>query len=329
VRRREFFALLGGTAIWPVVARAQPGDRLRRVGVLLAYLASDTQVQTWTKALETSLQELGWTSGRNIQLDYRWAGPDPDRLRAAAEELVRLSPDILLPVATPALIAAQHATGSIPIVFANVGDPVGQGLIASFARPGGNTTGFGVFDFSMAGKWMQAIKEIAPALTRIGVIYNPETGPYYASFLPFVETASGPLGVKTVSIAIHKPDLIKQTLETLAEEPSTGVIVLPSSMFSTYRDVIIANVARLRLPAVYPYSFFAQSGGLLSYGADVREMLKQAGGYGDRILRGAKFSDLPAQLPTKCELIVNVKTAKALGLTVQPTLLDRADEVIE
>ena len=168
MRRRKFITLLGGTAIWPVVARAQQGDRPRRLGVLLAYLESDAQVQTWTKALETSLQEHGWNSGRNIQLDYRWAGPNPDRLRAAAEELVRLSPDILVPVATPALIAAQHATGSIPIVFANVADPVGQGLITSFAKPGGNATGFGAFDFSMAGKWVQAIKEIAPSLTRIG-----------------------------------------------------------------------------------------------------------------------------------------------------------------
>ena len=328
MRRREFITLLVGAAVWPVVAGAQQ-DRPRRVGILLAYPESDAQVQTWTKALETSLQELGWNSGRNLQLDYRFAGPNPDRLRAAAVELVRLGPDILLPVSTPALIAAQHATASIPIVFANVGDPVGQGLIASFARPGGNTTGFGVFDFSMAGKWVQAIKDIAPSVTRIGVIYNPETAPYYASFLSFVETASGPLGVKTISIAIHKSDLIKQTLETLADEPNTGVIVIPASMFSTYRDVIITNVARLRLPAVYPYSFFAQSGGLLSYGADVRDMLKQAGGYVDRILRGAKVSELPAQLPTKYELIVNVKTAKVLGLTVPPTLLDRADEVIE
>ena len=220
MRRRDFIALVGGAAIWPVVARAQQGDRVRRVGVLLAYFESDVQVQAWIKALDTSLQDLGWNNGRNIQLDYRWGGPNPDRLRAGAEELVRLNPDVLVPVATPALIAVQNATKSIPIVFANVADPVGQGLIASFARPGGNTTGFGAFDFSMAGKWVQAVKEIAPSVTRIGVIYNPETGPYYASFFPFVETASGPLGVKTVSIAIHKSDLIKQTLETLAEEPN-------------------------------------------------------------------------------------------------------------
>jgi putative ABC transport system substrate-binding protein len=251
---------------------------MRRVGVLMAYVESDTQAQDWTKAFDASLQELGWNNGRNVQLDYRWGGPNPDRLRAGAEELVRLGPDVLLVVATPALVATQHATRSIPIVFANVADPVGQGLIASFARPGGNTIGIGAFDFSMAGKWVQAIKEIAPSVARIGVIFNPETGPYYASFLPFVETASGPLGVKSFSIAIHDSDHITQTLEKLAEEPNTGVIVLPSVLFSTHRGAIITTVARLRLPTVYPFSFFAQSGGLLSYGFDVREMLKRAGG---------------------------------------------------
>ena len=311
------------------MAQAQQGEKMRRVGVLAAYLDSDIQAQNWTRAFDASLQELGWNNGRNVQLDYRWGGPNPDRLRADAQELVRLNPDVLVAVATPALIATQHATRSIPIVFANVADPVGQGLIASFARPGGNTTGFGAFDFSMAGKWVQAIKEIAPSVTRIGVIFNPETGPYYASFLPFVETASGPLGVKTLSMAIHDSDHITQTLVKLAEEPNTGVIVLPSVLFSTHRDIIITTVARLRLPTVYPFSFFAQSGGLLSYGFDVRDMLKRAAGYVDRILRGAKVSDLPAQQPTKFEFIVNLKAAKALGLTVLPTLLDRADEVIE
>jgi putative ABC transport system substrate-binding protein len=294
----------------------------------MAYLESDTQAQGWTKAFDASLQELGWNNGRNIQLDYRWGGPSPDRLRADAQDLVRLSPDVLVAVATPALIATQHATRSIPIVFANVADPVGQGLIASFARPGGNTTGFGAFDFSMAGKWVQAIKEISPSVSRIGVIFNPETGPFYASFLPFVEAASGPLGVKPISIAIHDSDHITQTLEKLAEE-NTGVIVLPSVMFTTHREAIITTVARLRLPTVYPYSFFAQSGGLLSYGFDVRDMLKRAAGYVDRILHGAKVSDLPAQQPTKFELIVNLKTAKALSLDVPRTLLDHADEVIE
>jgi putative ABC transport system substrate-binding protein len=330
MRRREFITLLGSAAVaWPLKARAQQPDRMRRVSVLMAYVESDINAQQWTKAFGEALQELGWNNGRNIQLDYRWAGPNPDRLRSDAEELVRLSPDVLLAGATPAVIALQHATRSIPIVFANVADPVGQGMIASFARPGGNTTGFGAFDFSMAGKWVQAIKEIAPSVTRIGVIFNPETGPFYASFLPFVETASRPLDVKAVATAIHDSDRIAQTLEKLAEEPNTGVIVLPSVMFTTNREIIISTAARLRLPTVYPFSFYAQSGGLLSYGFDVRDMYMRAAGYVDRILRGAKASDLPAQQPIKFELIVNLKTAKALNLVVPPMLLDRADEVIE
>ena len=329
MQRREFITLLGGAAAWPFGARAQQTERMRRVSILLAYVESDISARQWTKVFGEALQELGWNIGRNIQLDYRWAGPNPDLLRSNAEELVHLSPDVLLAGATPAVIALQHATRSIPIVFANVADPVGQGLIASFARPGGNTTGFGAFDFSMAGKWVQAIKEIAPSVTRIGVIFNPETGPFYASFLPFVETASSRLDVKSVATAIHDSDRIAQTLEKLAEEPNTGVVVLPSVMFTTNREIIITTTARLRLPTVYPFSFFAQSGGLLSYGFDVRDMYKRAAGYVDRILRGAKASDLPAQQPTKFELIVNLKTAKALNLAVPPMLLDRADEVIE
>jgi putative tryptophan/tyrosine transport system substrate-binding protein len=330
MRRREFITLVGGAAAaWPLAARAQQSERVRRVSVLMAYLESDIHAQQWTKAFGESLHELGWNNGRNIQLDYRWSGPNPDRLRVEAEELVRLSPDVLLAGATPAVIALQHATPSIPIVFANVADPVGQGLIASFARPGGNTTGFGAFDFSMAGKWVQAIKEIAPSVTRIGVIFNPETGPFYASFLPFVETASRPLEVKPIPTAIHDSDRIAQTLEKLAEVPNTGVIVLPAALFTAAREIIITAAARLRLPTVYPFSFFAQSGGLVSYGFDVRDMFQRAAGYVDRILRGTKAADLPAQQPTKFELIVNLRTAKALNLVVPPTLLDRADEVIE
>ena len=210
MRRREFITLLGGAAVWPIAAHAQQGERMRRASVLMAYVESDTRAQEWTKAFDNSLQELGWNNGRNIQLDYRWAGPNPDRLRGGAEELVRLSPDVLLAGATPAVMALQHATRSIPIVFANVADPVGQGLIASFARPGGNTTGFGGFDFSIAGKWVQTIKEIAPAVARIGVIFNPETGPYNESMLPFVETASGPLSVKSIPTAIHDSERIAQ-----------------------------------------------------------------------------------------------------------------------
>jgi putative ABC transport system substrate-binding protein len=329
MRRRDFIALIGGAAAWPIAAYTQQGERMRRASVLMSYAESDTGAQKWTKAFDDSLQQLGWNSGRNIQLDYRWAGPNPDRLRGDAEELVRLSPDVLLAGATPAVIALQHATRSIPIVFANVADPVGQGLIASFARPGGNTTGFGGFDFSIAGKWVQTIKEIAPAVARIGVIFNPETGPYNESMLPFVETASGPLNVKPIPTAIHDSERIAQTLGKLAEEPKTGLIVLPAAMFTTYREIIITTAAQLRLPTIYPFSFFAQSGGLLSYGFDVRDLYVRAAGYVDRILHGAKVSDLPAQRPTKFELVVNLKTAKALGLKISESFLQRADEVIE
>jgi putative ABC transport system substrate-binding protein len=256
MKRREFISFLGGAAAWPIAAQAQQREQMRRAGVLMSYVESDTGAQKWAKAFDDSLQELGWNNGRNIKLDYRWGGPNPDGLRGDAEDLVRLSPDVLLAGATPAVIALQHATGSIPIVFANVADPVGQGFIASFARPGGNTTGFGGFDFSIAGKWVQIIKEIAPAVARIGVIFNRETGPYNESMLPFIETASGPLSVKPIPTAIHDSESIAQTLEKLAEEPNTGLIVLPAAMFTTYRDIIITTAARLRIPTVYPFSFF-------------------------------------------------------------------------
>jgi putative tryptophan/tyrosine transport system substrate-binding protein len=330
MKRRDFIALIGGgTVAWPLAVRAQQTERMRRVSVLMPYLESNTNAQQWTKAFGDSLQEFGWISGRNIQLDFRWAGPNPDRLRADAAEMVRLGPDVLVATATPSVEALQHETRSIPIVFANVADPVGQGVIASFAKPGGNTTGFGAFEFSIAGKWVQAIKEIAPSVIQIGVIFNPETAPYYGSFLPFVETASRELGVKQIVMPIHDSNRIASTLEQLAKEPSTGLIVIPAALFTNASEVLIATAARLRLPTVYPYSFFAQRGGLVSYGFDVRDMFQRAATYVDRILKGAKPADLPAQQPTKFELVVNLKTARAIGLTVPPSLLARADKVIE
>jgi putative tryptophan/tyrosine transport system substrate-binding protein len=330
MKRRDFIALIGGgTVAWPLAVRAQQTERMRRVSVLMPYLESNTNAQQWTKAFGDSLQEFGWISGRNIQLDFRWAGPNPDRLRADAAEMVRLGPDVLVATATPSVEALQHETRSIPIVFANVADPVGQGVIASFAKPGGNTTGFGAFEFSIAGKWVQAIKEIAPSVIQIGVIFNPETAPYYGSFLPFVETASRELGVKQIVMPIHDSNPIASTLEQLAKEPSTGLIVIPAALFTNASEVLIATAARLRLPTVYPYSFFAQRGGLVSYGFDVRDMFQRAATYVDRILKGAKPADLPAQQPTKFELVVNLKTARAIGLTVPPSLLARADKVIE
>jgi putative ABC transport system substrate-binding protein len=330
MRRREFIALLGGaTAAWPLAAHAQPTERMRRVSVLMPYVEGNTDAQQWTKAFAESLQEIGWIDGKNILLEFRWVGPSPDGLRADAAGMVRLNPDVLMAVSTPSVVALQHETRSIPIVFANVADPVGQGVIASFAKPGGNTTGFGAFEFSIAGKWVQAIKEIAPSVIQIGVIFNPETAPYYRLFLPFVETASRQLGVKRIVMPIHDSNRIEHTLDQLAMESNTGVVVIPATLFTNAKEVIITTTARLRLPTIYPYSFFAQGGGLLSYGFDVRDMFQRAAVYVDRILKGAKPADLPAQQPTKFELVVNLKTAKALGLTVPQTLLARADTVIE
>jgi putative tryptophan/tyrosine transport system substrate-binding protein len=330
MQRRDFITLLGVVAAtWPLTARAQPTERMRRVSVLMAYVESDPDAHQWAKAFSESLQELGWINGRNVQLNFHWAGPNSDRVRADAAEMVRLNPDVLMAAATPSVVALQHETRSIPIVFANVADPVGQGVIATFAKPGGNTTGFGAFEFSIAGKWVQAIKEVAPSVIQIGVIFNPETAPYYRSFLPFIETASRQLGVKEIVMPIHDSNRIEDTLEQLAKGSNTGVVVIPAALFTNAREIIVTTTARLRLPTIYPYSFFAQKGGLLSYGFDVRDMFQRAAVYVDRILKGAKPADLPAQQPTKFELVVNLKTAKALGLAVPPSMLARANEVIE
>jgi putative ABC transport system substrate-binding protein len=329
MRRREFIALLGGAAAQPLAAHAQRPDRMQHVSVLMAYVESDA-TQLWKKVFSESLQELGWIVGQNMQLDFHWPGPSSQNLlRADAAEMVRLNPDVLIAVTTPAVVALQHETRSIPIVFVNVADPVGQGIIASFAKPGGNITGFGAFEFSIGGKWVQVMKEIAPSVIQIGVIFNPETAPYYRSILPSIETASREVGVKQIATPIHDSNRIASTLEQLAKESNTGVIVIPAALFTNAREVIITTTARLSLPTVYPYSHFAENGGLISYGFDVRDMFRRAAAYVDRILKGAKPADLPAQEPTKFELVVNLNTAKALGLAVPPALLARADEVIE
>jgi putative tryptophan/tyrosine transport system substrate-binding protein len=257
MRRREFIAALGGVAAWPFAARAQQRERMRQVGVLMSYVESDVNAQRWKEAFVKSLEESGWNKDRNIQLDYRWSGPNLKQLRADAAELVRLSPDVLLAGATPAVLALQQETTSIPIVFAVVADPVGQGVVSSLARPGANTTGFGAFDFSIGGKWVQIIKEIAPSVVRISAIFNPETAPYYGSFLPFIETAARGLDLKLIITSVHDSDHIPETLEQLAEIPNTGVVVIPAALFATARDVVITTSARVRLPTVYPFSYFA------------------------------------------------------------------------
>jgi ABC-type uncharacterized transport system substrate-binding protein len=330
MRRRQFIGLVGAAAAtWPFVARAQQAERMRRVALLMSYVESDVNAQRWKEAFVKSLEELGWNKDRNIQLDYRWSGPNLKQLRADAAELVRLSPDVLLAGATPAVLALQHETTSIPIVFAVVADPVGQGVVSSLARPGANTTGFGAFDFSIGGKWVQIIKEIAPSVVRIGAIFNPETAPYYGSFLPFIETAARGLDLKLINTSVHDSDHIPETLEQLAKIPNTGVVVVPAALFATARDVVITTSARVRLPTVYPFSYFADAGGLLSYGFDSQDMYRRAAAYVDRILKGERPGDLPVQQPTKFELIINLKTARALGLSIPEMLLAIADRVIE
>jgi putative tryptophan/tyrosine transport system substrate-binding protein len=329
VRRRDFITLLGGAAAWPLAARAQQAERMRRIGVLMSYLESDSEAQQQAKAFSQSLHGLGWTDGLNVTLDYRWPGSNPDRLRAHAVELVHLNPDVLLAGATPAAIALKRETQSIPIVFANVLDPVGQRLVTDLARPGGNISGFGGFEFSIAGKWVQTIKDIVPSATQIGVIFNPETAPSYGLFLPFIDTAARFAGIETNVVPIHEVADITGTIGELVKQMNAGLVVLPAARFTGAREVIIATTARVRLPTVYPYGYYARSGGLISYGFDARDMYRRSASYVHRILRGTSIGDLPVQHPVRFELVINLKTAKELGLEVPPTLLARADEVIE
>jgi putative ABC transport system substrate-binding protein len=327
VRRRDFIKVVASSAAaWPLTARAQTE---RRIGVLMSYVESDTTAHQWTKAFSQSLQEAGWVNEQNMKLEYRWAGPNPDVLQANAAELVHMRPHVLVAGATPALVALQREARDIPIVFANVADPVGQGFVASLAHPGGNITGFGAFDFSMGGKWVQTMKEIAPSTSQIAVIFNPATAPFYRLFLSFIDEAARLIGVRQIDTPVHDVSDIARTLAQFAKEPNVGLVVVPSALFTTAREAIVVTVAQLRLPAIYPYSYFAKIGGLLSYGFEVRDMYRRAGGYVDRILKGAKPADLPVQQPTKFELVINLKTAKALGLTVPAPLLAAADEVID
>jgi len=257
MRRREFITLLGGTAVvWPIAARGQqPSNRMRRIGVLMSYVESDSEGQQQAKAFSQSLAALGWTEGSNITLDYRWRGPPPGQLQAPAVELVQLNPDVLLAGATPAAIALKNATRSTPIVFANVADPVGQGFVASLGQPSGNMSGFGAFEFSIAGKWVQGLKELVPGATEIGVIVNPETAPFYGKFLPFIDTAARLAEIKPNITTVHDPVQIAGTIDKLARESNAGLIVLPGAQFTTAKELIIATAARLRLPAMYPYTY--------------------------------------------------------------------------
>jgi putative tryptophan/tyrosine transport system substrate-binding protein len=331
MRRREFITLLGGAATaWPLAARAQQASRVRRIGVLMPGTESDQDGQSRVTAFQQGLAKLGWTDARNVQIDYRWGALDPDRMRTFATELVGLRPDVLFAGNTTALAALQRATRSIPIVFTLVADPIGGGFVASLARPGGNITGFMGTEAPLAGKWMQLLKEITPGMRRAAFLFNPEAAPYAGEYFRFAETAASSLAVELIAAAVHDQTEIDGALATLAREPNYGLIVMPDAFTRLHRERIIAIAAKHRLPVIYPDRSFATVGGLISYGSESPDVgYRQATSYVDRILRGEKPADLPVQALTKYELVINLKTAKALGLKVSPDMLSIADEVIE
>ena len=327
--RREFITLLGGAAAWPLAARAQQAERVRRIGVLMGLAQNDPESQPRISAFEQALEERGWMKGRNVQLDYRWAPGNAERMRPSAKELIELSPDVIVTHTTPATVAAQNETQTTPIVFVQVSDPVASGLVASLARPGGMLTGFANYEFPLAGKWVEMLKEVAPATVRIALVYNPQTAPFAENYRAPFEAAARSLSIEPIAGPTRDESEIETVIAALGREPGSGLIVMPDLFMVVHRKPIIALADRYHLPAVYPFRYWVVDGGLLSYGIDVLDLFRRTASYVDRILRGEKPSDLPVQAPTKFELVINLKTAKALGLEVPPTLLARADEVIE
>jgi putative tryptophan/tyrosine transport system substrate-binding protein len=328
--RREFMTLLGGgsAVAWPLIARAQQAERVRRIGVLMNLAADDPESSARLTAFVQGLQELGWTDGRNVRIDTRWGAGDADRIRKYAAELVALTPDVILATSSPAMAALQQVTRTVPIVFAQVADPVGAGFIASLARPGGNATGFTVFEYGISAKWLELLKEIAPRVTRAAVLRDP-ANPFEIGQLGAIQSMAPSVGVELSPINVGDAGEIESAVTTFAREPNRGLIVVASPMAIVHRERIITLAARHSLPAVYPFRPFVAGGGLISYGPDTIAPYRRAAGYVDRILRGEKPADLPVQAPTKYELVVNLKTAKAFGLEVPSSVLARADEVIE
>src|SRR6478672_11929495 len=328
MRRREFITLMGGAAISPLAARAQPAERMRCVGVLFQATKSDLAFQPRLKAFRDGLEQFGWTESRNLQLEYRWAGGNADDLRRHATELVVLAPDVLVAAGSAAVGALQQATRTIPIVFATVGDPVGAGFVESLARPGGNITGFAIFEYAIGAKWLELLREISPRTTRVAVLRDPSvaTGP---GQFGAIQTAAPSLRMEISPVNMRDASELGRALTAFAQSPNGGLIVSGTPLAQLHRNLIITLAARHKLPAVYFERFFVVDGGLISYGADFVDQYRRAGGYVHRILNGEKPADLPVQAPTKYELAINLKTAKALGLNVPDTLLARADEVIE
>jgi len=326
MKRREFISLLGGTAVaWPLAAWAQ---EVRRVGALLITRENDFEARVWRKAFQDELQRLGWEQGRNIQIDYRFAGSDEHRLRAGAAELVEKKPDVLFSAGTPALVALSRETRSLPIVFVQAADVVRLGLVASLARPGGNITGFVTVEYTFVGKWLELLKDTAPGRNRVTVILDPDN-PSQLLYFQGIEAVAPSLAMHLTRAEVRNADDIERAIDAVAQQPDGALIVVPTSVTILHRDLIIALAARHRVPAIYPYRFFAVSGGFISYGVDLPDSYRQGASYVGRILKGAKPGDLPVQLASKFELVVNLKTAKALGLSIPEPFLQHADEIIE
>jgi ABC-type uncharacterized transport system substrate-binding protein len=326
--RREFITLLGGAAAWPLVARAQQPEQMRRIGVLVGFAKSDPESPARFAAFRQGLERLGWKDGHNVRVEYRWGAGDPTRMRAHAKELIGTTPDVLVAESTPATAALQAETRITPIIFLQAGNPVGSGFVTSFARPGGNLTGFTNYAPSMGGKWLEILKEVVPPLARVAALFNPQT--HTGQYWGVLEAAAQTVNVQFEKAAVADAVEIERAVKGMSGEPRGGLMVMPDSFTMSHQETIVASAARHRIPAIYAFRAFPVSGGLMSYGMDMISVYRDAAGYVDRILRGEKPGDLPVQGgPTRFELVINLKTAKALGLDVPPTLLALADEVIE
>jgi putative tryptophan/tyrosine transport system substrate-binding protein len=329
MRRRDFIRVVAGSAVaWPSATGAQQDDRVRRIGFLDPTAENDPETHTLIGEFTQRLRELGWTSGRNVRIDFRFGSADANRISMLATELIEGRPDVIIAVGFPAAAALRQQSLSLPIIFVRVVDPVSAGFVTNLARPEGNITGFTNFEFSIGGKWLQLLKQCAPAISRIAVVFDP-ANPTWTAYLRTIEAAAPSFGVQLTPAGVRDAAEIKQRFAVFARDPNGAVVVFPSPVTDQYRESIIAAAAEQRLPAMYPYRFFTVDGGLISYGASLLELYRAAASYADRILKGAKVAELPVQQPTKYQLVINLKTAKALNLTVPQSLLASADEVIE
>jgi putative tryptophan/tyrosine transport system substrate-binding protein len=332
MRRRDFVTLVSSAAAsiaWPLSVIAQQREQIRRIGVLMGFAESDPTAQAWIAAFRDALTKLGWTEGNNLRIELRWAAADPDKIRKFAKELVDLRPDVIFDQTTPVTGALSRETHTIPIVFVYVADPLGSGFAPSLARPGGNITGFTYLEPTTGGKWVELLKEIAPRTAHVAILFNPATTPPLKFYMPSIQAAASLFAIEASSTPVHGKDEIEGVIAAQARNPGGGLLVMPDVFNDANLELIIALAARSRVPAIYPRPVFAESGGLIAYGADLTEQFRQAAGYIDRILKGANPGDLPIQQPTKFELVINLKTAQALGLSVPQSMLLLADGVIE